>query len=90
MVRMDAGSTAERTAVERTNSALVVALTPACVARFMQQQGAAVKLTEFQKIDSWRQREFIEAGGWATSTGDKAPNSGVANACAEELAKAKT
>ena len=84
------GSTAERMAVERTNSALVVALTPTCVARFMQQQGAAVKLAEFQKIDSWRQREFIEAGGWATSTGDKAPNSGVANACAEELAKAKT
>jgi len=84
------GSTAERMAVERTNSALVVALTPACVARFMQQPGAAVKLAEFQKIDSWRQREFIEAGGWATSTGDKTPNSGVANACAEELAKAKT
>jgi len=84
------GSTAERIAVERTNSALVVALTPGCVARFMQQPSAAVKLAEFQKIDSWRQREFIEAGGWATSTGDKAPNSGVANACAEELAKAKT
>ena len=84
------GSTAERMAVERTNSALVVALTPACVASFMQQPGAAVKLAEFQKIDSWRQREFIEAGGWATSTGDKRPNSGVASACAEALAKAKT
>jgi hypothetical protein len=76
-------------AVERTNSALVVALTPACVAKFMQQPGAAAKLGEFQKIDSWKQREFIEAGGWATSGGAKEPNSGVANACAEELAKAK-
>ena len=84
------GSTAERMAAERTNAAVVVALTPSCVARFMQQAGAAAKLTEFQKIDSWRQREFIEAGGWATSRGDKTPNSGVANACAEELAKTKT
>jgi hypothetical protein len=83
------GRTAERMAVERTNSALVVALTPACVAKFMQQPGAAAKLGEFQKIDSWKQREFIEAGGWATSGGAKEPNSGVANACAEELAKAK-
>jgi hypothetical protein len=84
------GSTAERMAVERTNSALVVALTPSCVAKFMQQPGAAAKLAEFQKIESWRQREFIEAGGWATPRGDKAPNSGVATACAEELAKTKT
>jgi hypothetical protein len=84
------GSTAERMAAERTNTAVIVALTPACVARFMQQPGAAAKLTEFQKIESWRQREFIEAGGWATARGDKAPNSGVATACAEELAKTKT
>jgi len=84
------GSTAERMAAERTNSAVIVALTPSCVARFMQQPGAAAKLTEFQKIESWKQREFIEAGGWATSRGDKTPNSGVATACAEELAKTKT
>ena len=83
------GSTAERIAAERTNAAVVVALTPACVTRFMQQPGAAAKLEEFQKIESWKQREFIEAGGWATPRGDKAPNTGLATACAEELAKAK-
>jgi hypothetical protein len=84
------GSTAERLAAERTNAAVIVALTPSCVARFMQQPGAAAKLPEFQKIDSWSQRQFIEAGGWATPRGDKVPNSGVATACAEELAKTKT
>src|SRR5436309_6763173 len=84
------GSTAERMAVERTNSAVIVALTPSCVARFMQQPSAAAKLAEFQKIDSWRQREIIEAGGWATPRGDKTPNSRVADACAEELTKTKT
>ena len=81
------GSTAERMAAERTNSAVIVALTPACVASFMQQPNAAAKLAEFLKIDSWKQREFVEEGGWATPRGGKTPNSGVANACAEELAK---
>src|SRR5262249_7053179 len=76
-------------AVERSNAAVIGALTPSCVARFMQQPNPAVKLAEFQKIESWKQREFIEAGGWATSRGEKTPNSGVANACAEELAKTK-
>jgi hypothetical protein len=84
------GSTAERMAAERTNAAVVVALTPACVAGFMQQPGATAKLAEFQKVESWKQREFIEAGGWATPRGDKRPNTGVATACAEELAKTKT
>ena len=83
-------STAERMAAERTNAAVVVALTPACVTRFMAQPGAAAKLAEFQKIESWKQREFIEAGGWATPRGDKIPHAGLATACAEELAKAKT
>jgi len=83
------GSTAERMAVERTNSAVVVALTSSCVARFMQQPGASAKLVEFQKLDTWKQPEFIEAGGWATSRGDKAPPSGLASACAQELTKIK-
>ena len=84
------GGTAERLAAERTNAAVVVALTPSCVSRFMQQPQAAAKLKELQAIDTWKQREFLEAGGWATQSGEQAPNSGVANACAEQLIKAKT
>jgi hypothetical protein len=84
------GGTADRMAVERANAAVVVALTPSCVSRFMQQPNAAVKLKELQAIDSWKRQEFVEAGGWATSSGDTAPNSNVANACAEQLLKAKT
>ena len=84
------GGTAERMARERADSAVVVALTPSCVSGFMQQSNAAVKLAEFKQIDSWKQRQFIEEGGWATARGDKAPHAGVADACAEELAKAKT
>lgn len=83
------GGTAERMAAERASAAVVVALTPSCVASFLQQPNAAAKLAEFQKIDAWKQREFVEAGGWATPRGDKTPHSGVAGACAAELLKAK-
>jgi len=83
------GGTADRMALERTNAAVVVALTPSCVTRFMQQPDAAGKLKELRAVDSWKQREFVEAGGWATSSGDAAPNSSVASACAEALLKAK-
>ncbi|HTO11489.1 MAG TPA: hypothetical protein VMQ51_07945 [Candidatus Binatia bacterium] len=81
------GTTAERMAVERANGAVVIALTPSCVARFMQQPNAAGKLKELQTTDSWKQREFVEAGGWATPLGDKSPNSELAGACAERLLK---
>ncbi|MBI4562976.1 MAG: hypothetical protein HY724_13115, partial [Candidatus Rokubacteria bacterium] len=81
------GSTAEKMAQQRADSALVAALTPICVESFMKQPKAATKLAEFRKIDSWKQREFVEKGGWATMPGGKAPNPLVAGACAEELAK---
>ena len=84
------GSTAERMAAQRSDSAVIVALTPTCVAKFMQQPNAAAKLIEFRKVDSWKQRQFVEDGGWATVGVAKDPNSGLANACAEELLKAKT
>jgi hypothetical protein len=83
------GGTADRMALQRADAAVVVALTPSCVSRFMQQPNAAVKLKELKAIDSWKQREFVEAGGWATSGGDMTPNSSVASACAEELLKTK-
>jgi hypothetical protein len=83
------GSTAERLALERANAAVVVALTPTCVASFLGQPDATAKLSEFHKTDSWKQRQVIEEGGWATPLGDKAPNSELANACAEALGKRK-
>lgn len=81
------GGTAERMAVERASGAVVTALTPSCVAGFMQQPNAQAKLKELQSTESWKQRELVEAGGWATPTGGTAPNSDLASACAEHLKK---
>jgi hypothetical protein len=83
-------STATRMAVDRADAAVVAALTPICVERFMKQPDAPAKLVGFQKTDSWRRGEFVEKGGWATMPGSESPSSSLANACAEELAKAKS
>ncbi len=82
------GSTAETLAQDRVSAALVAAFTPICVEKFMTQPEATVQLTEFQKTSSWRQREFVEKGGWATLPGSTGPNGKIAGACAEQLTKA--
>jgi hypothetical protein len=84
------GSTAERVARERTDLAVTSALTPICVQSFMKQSDAVKQLTGLKEIDSWKQPEFVEKGGWATMPGSSAPAQGVASTCAEALVKTKT
>ena len=79
------GSTAERMARERAQTAVVGALAPICVEKFQHQADAATKLVEFNKVSSWDRRSIIEKGGWATMAGNDTPNSAVASACAEQL-----
>jgi hypothetical protein len=81
------GGTAERMAKERAQTAVVDALAPICVERFRQQADAPAKMTEFNKASSWDRRSIIEKGGWATIPGTETPNSAVATACAERLAR---
>jgi len=83
------GTTAERVAQERMEVAVASALTPICVENFLEQSDATVKLTGLKAIDSWKQTEFVEQGGWATMPGSTTPARGVASACAEALVKIK-
>ena len=80
------GSTAERMAKERADSAVAAILTPLCVENFVKRPD---KLAEFHKTSSWQQRQVVEGSGWATTPGSKEPNSTVVNACAEQLTKIK-
>src|SRR5947208_16743838 len=79
------GSTADRMARERAQTAVVDVLAPICVEKFQHQADAAAKLVEFNKVSSWNRRSVIEKGGWATMPGTDTPNSAVASACAERL-----
>lgn len=46
-----------------------------CVERFNAAPDVAAKLVEFKAIpDSYRKRQFVEAGGWATMPGQPAPD----------------
>jgi hypothetical protein len=81
------GSTAERMAVDRAESAVVSVLAPICVEKFQQQANSAAKLIEFKKAASWDQRALIEKGGWATTPGTEKMNSAVASACVDKLGR---
>ena len=80
------GSTAERMAKERAQTAVVDVLAPICVEKFQHQADASAKLLEFGKVSSsWDRRAIIEKGGWATVPGSDTPNSAVVSACAKRL-----
>jgi hypothetical protein len=84
------GSTAERMAKTRADSAVTAVLVPLCVERFMGQADAAAQLAAFQNTASWQQNQLIAKGGWATTTGSTEPNAAVARACAQQLANRRT
>jgi len=57
-----------------------------CVERFNAAPDSAAKLAEFKAIpDSFKKRQFVEAGGWATMPGQTTPDRLGAQACATAL-----
>jgi hypothetical protein len=81
------GGKAEADAMQRSNSAVVVALAPVCVEKFQHTPDVSTNLAALKKVDSWSQGAFVEKGGWATVPGSNAPEqvSAVAKACASLL-----
>jgi len=85
------GGTAEKLAAERADTAVVVALTPICVEKFLQNSDAKANLAVLQKISSnWEQGEYLQKGGWATQPGATSADYHLARACAEKLVQDKT
>jgi len=87
---MTAG-TANKIAAERADTAVVAALTPLCVEKFLQSSDAKANLAVLQKIStSWEQGDYLEKGGWATQPGATSTDYHLARACAEKLVQVKT
>ena len=85
------GSTAIKLADEQAKAAVVAALTPICVEKFLQNSDAKANLAVLQKISTtWERGDYLEKGGWATRPGATSPDYQLARACAEKLAQAKT
>lgn len=91
MGRLDDRRFGDELADERADTAVVAALTPICVEKFLQNSNAKANLAVLQKISSnWEQGEYLEKGGWATRPGAASPDYELARACADKLAEAKT
>jgi hypothetical protein len=85
------GGTASKLASEQADTAVVAALTPICVEKFLQNGDAKANLAALQKISStWEQGDYLEKGGWATLPGATSGDYHLARACAEKLAQDKT
>ena len=85
------GSTVEKVAKERADTAVVAALAPICVEQFRTATNVSANLSELNKISyAWDRDVFIEKGGWAIMPGTDTTNSAVAKACAETLSTLKT
>jgi hypothetical protein len=85
------GGTADRLAAERADTAVVTALTPICVEKFLQNGDAKANLAALQKISSnWEQGDYVQKGGWATQPGATSTDYHLARACAEKLVQDKT
>jgi hypothetical protein len=84
------GSTVDKVAKDRADSAVVVALAPICVDKFRHAVNATENLSELNKINyTWDRGTFVEKGGWATMPGATLPDSAVARACAEMIGTLK-
>jgi hypothetical protein len=84
------GSTVDKVAKDRADSAVVVALAPICVDKFRHAANATENLSELNKISyTWDRGTFVEKGGWATMPGAASPDSAVARACAETIGTLK-
>ena len=78
------GGSANKLAAARADTAVVAALTPVCVEKFLQNSDAKANLAALQKISTyWEQGDYVVKGGWATGYD-------LARACAEKLLQAKT
>ena len=84
------GSSANKLAAERADTAVVAALTPICVEKFLQNSDAKANLAVLQKISSnWEQGDYLQKGGWVTQPGATSSDYHLARACAEKLLHAK-
>ena len=60
--------TAQAMAQERSDNAIIAALTPICVAQFKSesQQDMSRHLAAMKKESSWDRGDYVEKQGWAT------------------------
>lgn len=81
---------AEQMAQERSEEAVVAALTPVCVAQFraQDQEAETADLAALEQTHTYSRDDFVADNGWATLPGMEEANADVAERCAEQLLEA--
>jgi len=80
------GHTTTRLVAEARESAVVSALTPFCVSRYLKQPDSSKQLVLLRADTSeYTQRDIVEKAGFATIPGNSEPSSGLASACVKAL-----
>lgn len=81
------GSTTDRLAMERSNTAVTAALVPVCLEKSKADPARTKKLGALKALTSpYEQRDAVLKDGWA-SVGESEGNRDVAEACAAQLVK---
>lgn len=79
------GGAAEELANDRAETAVIVALTPICVANALKDPDSAAKLAALKAESRWSQDDYVQDIGWATMLGEEKGDIKLAAACAEHL-----
>ena len=82
------GSTADKVARERSETAVVAALAPVCADKFRALPDAEAKKAALLKVDSWKRRDEFPKE-FVTLPGDSYPNSALVDACYTLIAAPK-
>jgi len=80
---------AQDTAEEMVEKALVDHLAPICVTQFQQDPNREERLKELKEKSSWERGDYVKKIGWATMPGAESPARGVADECASLLMELK-
>jgi len=82
------GGTARDMAQDASEDTYAQLAAAVCVARFTAAPDAREQLVALKRISSsYRQRDFIEEGGWATMPGSESADRDATRLCVEELSK---
>jgi hypothetical protein len=80
------GGSSKTMATTAANTARSELASAICVERFMAAPDSAAKLVELKALtESYKRRQFIETGGWATMPGQTSADSRGAESCAAAL-----
>ncbi len=80
---------AQATAEEMAETALVENLAPICVAQFLEDPNREERFKELKEKGSWQRGDFVKEAGWATMPRSKSPDPEVADECAKRIIELK-